>query len=197
VVIILENATKDKIFYTSFRLFLENGYEATNIRDICKEVGVKASTVYFYYKSKQGLFFYIYDQICGDYINYVRGIEELDQDISIKEKLYILLKKKIEYYVSDISKRKFILRCHLFPPEEISNVIREKYKFYTSEENELTLNIMGNPQNENKFISENIDKYLLKCKKMENNLVHEMIAYNIKINDEVVEKLWDIYFELM
>ena len=36
---ILENSTRDKIFYTSFRLFLENGYEATNIRDICKEAG--------------------------------------------------------------------------------------------------------------------------------------------------------------
>ena len=126
MVSILANATRDKIFYTSFKLFLENGYEATNIRDICKEVGVKASTVYFYYKSKQNLFFYIYDEICVDYIKYIQGIQLSEQDISLKEKLYILLKKKIEYYISDISKRKFILRCHLFPPEEILNVIREK-----------------------------------------------------------------------
>lgn len=193
----MENTTRDKIFYTSFRLFLENGYEATNIRDICKEVGVKASTVYFYYKSKQDLFFYIYDDIYVDYINYIRDIEVLKKDISIKEKLYILLKKKVEYYVSDISKRKFILRCHLFPPEEISNLIREKYKFYTSEENKIILDIMGNPQDENKFINDNIDNYLLKCKTLENHLVYEMITSNVKINDEVLAKLWDIYIELM
>lgn len=190
----MENATRDKIFYTSFKLFLENGYEATNIRDICKEVGIKASTLYFYYKSKQDLFFYIYDEICVDYIKYIQGIEVSKHDISVKEKLYILLKQKIEYYVSDISKRKFILRYHLFPPEEISNVIREKYKFYTNEENRIILGIIGNSQNKNEFINEDIDNYLLQSKKLESHLVYEMITSNIKINHEVVGKLWDIYF---
>lgn len=193
----MENSTRDRIFYTSFRLFLENGYEATNIRDICNEVGVKASTVYFYYKSKQDLFFYIYDGIYKDYMNYMRSIEALNQDISVKEKLYILLNKKIEYYVSDISKRKFILRCHLFPPEEISSTIREKYKFYTSEENKIILDIIGNPQNNDTFINNNIDNYLIKCKKLENHLVYEMVTSNIKINEETIVKLWDVYFELM
>ncbi len=197
MVSVLENATRDKIFYTSFRLFLENGYEATNIRDICREVGVKASTVYFYYKSKQDLFFYIYDNIRNDYINYIRSIEALNQDISIKDKLCILLKKKIEYYASDISKRKFVLRCHLFPPEEISNVIREKYRLYTSKENKIILDIIGNPQYNDKFINENIDNYLLKLKHLENNLVYEMATSTIKISDGVVEKIWDIYFDLM
>lgn len=193
----MENATRDKIFYTSFRLFLENGYEATNIRDICSEVGVKASTVYFYYKSKQDLFFYIYDAIYNDYMNYMQSIEEFDQDISIKEKLYILLKKKLEYYVSDISKRKFIFRCYLFPPEEISNAIREKYKYYANEENKIILGIIGNPQYNDNFINMNIDNYLAKSKKLENYLIYEMITSNIKVSDEAIARLWDIYFELM
>ena len=193
----MENATKDKIFYTSFRLFLENGYEATNIRDICKEVGVKASTVYFYYKSKQDLFFYIYDDICNNYINYIRGIEVFNQDISIEDKLFILLKRKIEHYVLDISKRKFILRCHLFPPEELSNVIREKYKSYTNEENKIILNIIGKPQDNDKFINESINNYLFKCKSLENYLIYEMITSNIKISDEAIARIWSIYFGLM
>jgi len=192
VVNILENSTRDRIFYSSFKLFLENGYEATNIRDICKEVGIKASTLYFYYKSKQDLFFYIYDGICLDYIKYIQDIEGLKQDISVKEKLYILLKQKIEYYVLDISKRKFILRYHLFPPEEISNVIREKYKFYNSEENKIILDSISNSQHKNEFINQNIDDYLMQYKKLENHLVYEMIISNIKINDEVVRKLWDM-----
>ena len=193
----MENLTRDKIFYTSFRLFLENGYEATNIRDICKEVGVKASTVYFYYKSKQDLFFYIYEDICRDYITYMQSLEVLNQDISIKEKLYVLLKKKIEYYISDISKRKFISRYHMFPPEEIASVIREKYKFYTNEENKVIFDIIGSPQNDDKFIKENIGSYLVKCKKLENYLLYEMITSNLKISDETISRLWDIYFEFM
>ncbi|AJH00023.1 TetR/AcrR family transcriptional regulator [Clostridium beijerinckii] len=193
----MENSTRDKIFYTSFRLFLENGYEATNIRDICKEVGVKASTIYFYYKSKQDLFFYIYDYIYKDYIDYMESIETMDKNIPIKEKLYTLLKKKIEYYVLDISKRKFILRCHMFPPEDIASAIREKYKLYIAEENKIILDIMGNPQYNDKFITKNINSYLIKCKKLEDYLLYEMITSNIRINDKVISKLWDIFFELM
>lgn len=194
---ILENSTRDKIFYTSFRLFLENGYEATNIRDICKEVGVKASTIYFYYKSKQDLFFYIYDYIYKDYIDYMESIEIMDKNAPLKEKLYTLLKKKIEYYILDISKRKFILRCHMFPPEEIASVIRERYKFYIAEENKIILDIMGNPQYNDKFIAENINSYLIKYRKLEDYLLYEMITSNIRINDKVISKLWDIFFELM
>ncbi|WP_160690407.1 TetR/AcrR family transcriptional regulator [Clostridium sp. C2-6-12] len=193
----MENTTSDKIFYTSFRLFLENGYEATNIRDICKEVGVKASTIYFYYKSKQDLFFYIYDDIRNDYLTHLLSIEKLNNDSSLKDKLYLLLIMKINYYMKDMSRRKFVLRCHLFPPEEISNIIREKYKFYSNEENKIMLDIMGIKSFDNKSTNEEVESLLLKCKKLEDHLVHEMMIYNTKICDEAISKLWDIYFELI
>jgi AcrR family transcriptional regulator len=191
VVSILENATRDRIFYTSFKLFLETGYEATNMRDICNEVGIKASTVYFYYKSKQNLFFYIYDNICMDYLKHIQSIKELSFNIPLKEKLYTLLMKKIEYYASDISKRKFILRYHLFPPEEISKVIREKYKYYINEENKIILEGLNNSVNLNNFYDK-IDKCLIEYRKLENHLVYEMITSNVKIEDEYARKLWDI-----
>lgn len=187
----MENATRDRIFYTSFKLFLETGYEATNMRDICNEVGIKASTVYFYYKSKQNLFFYIYDNICKDYLKHIQSIKELSFNIPLKEKLYTLLMKKIEYYTSDISKRKFILRYHLFPPEEISKVIREKYKYYINEENKIILEGLNNSVNLNNFYDK-IDKCLIEYRKLENHLVYEMITSNVKIEDEYARKLWDI-----
>ena len=56
---------------------------------------------------------------------------------------------------------------------------------------------MGNLQFGNKFTNENIDGYLLKCKKLENHLVYEMMIYNTKISDEAIIKLWDIYFGIM
>ena len=147
---------------------------------------------YIFTINQNRIYFYIYDGICLDYIKYIQDIEGLKQDISVKEKLYILLKQKIEYYVLDISKRKFILRYHLFPPEEISNVIREKYKFYNSQENKIILDSISNSQHKNEFTNENIDDYLLQYKKLENHLLYEMIISNIKINDEVVRKLWDM-----
>lgn len=47
--------TKEKIFNAALNLFSENGYTASSIRDICKVVGIKESTVYYYYESKQAI----------------------------------------------------------------------------------------------------------------------------------------------
>lgn len=187
----MEIKTKEKIVYAAFKLFLENGYEATNIRDICKEVGIKSSTMYFYYKSKQELFFYIYDDTIQDYINYLRSVEIANLDIPLVEKLYLLLKRKMEYYASDISKRKFILRYHLFPPEEISNVIRDKYKFFTNEENKIILNIIENCQD--KDVIDN--GYLLQYRRLESYLAYEMITSGIKMNEIETRKLWMIFLK--
>lgn len=89
----LINNTNEKIRYVAFKLFLEKGYEATNIRDICEEVNIKASSLYFYYKSKQELFFSIYDDICGEKLKYIQGIEELQHNIYPNMKFYYLYKK--------------------------------------------------------------------------------------------------------
>ena len=179
----LEIKTSEKIYYVAYKLFLENGYEATNIRDICKNVGIKASTLYFHYKSKHDLFFLIYDDICKEYMKYISSIEKLNQGASIEEKLYKLLLKKVEYYTSDISKQKFILRYNLFPPHEILNDIQEKHKLLTKEENQAILDIVGQ-----------CDDYLLEYKRFENHLVYEMVVSGIKIGEKDTAALWSIFW---
>lgn len=189
----METKTRDKIRYSSFKLFLENGYEATNIRDICKEVGIKASTLYFYYKSKEDLFFYIYDEISLDYIRYIQEIDEVRKYISLEKKLFILLKSKIDYYASDISKRKFILRYHLFPPEELSGSLRRKYKFYAGEEKKVILDIIGNYKSNDLYKNKNINDYLIEYKNLENYLMYEMTVSGVKISDKLFKNLWDVF----
>ena len=190
----METKTRDKIRYSSFKLFLENGYEATNIRDICKEVGIKASTLYFYYKSKEDLFFYIYDEISLDYIRHIQEIEDIKKHMSVEKKLFTLLKQKIDYYALDISKRKFILRYHLFPPEELASVIRQKYKFYTREENKVILEIIGNCKSKDLFRNKDINDYLIEYKRLESYLVYEMTVSGIKINDVSFKNLWEVFW---
>lgn len=189
----MEIKTSEKIVHIAFKHFLEKGYEATNIRDICNEVGIKSSSMYFYYKSKQQLFFYIYDDIIFQYLNFVRDIEQSLVDISIEEKLYILLRSKMEYHAADISKKKFILRYHLFPPEEISNIIREKYKFFINEENKIILNGIERCRSFNEFDPDKLEYYLLVYKRLEDYLSYEMAVANIKTDDKTINKLWNTF----
>ncbi len=185
------NATNDTIRYISFKYFLEKGYEGTNIRDICGEVDIKASSLYFYYSSKQELFLSLYDEVYGEYLDYLHGICELSQNTTPKMKLYTLYKKSMEYYTRDLIKQKFLLRYHLFPPEEVAASIRDKFKFWTNEENKIIVDII-NQGMERKVIddSRTVTEYLNDFKRFCNSQVIEMIIYNTKLSEEEMDKLW-------
>ena len=49
------NGTKQKILDVSLDLFSQNGFSAVSVRDICKRVGIKESSVYYHFKNKQSI----------------------------------------------------------------------------------------------------------------------------------------------
>ncbi|HHY90219.1 MAG TPA: TetR/AcrR family transcriptional regulator [Clostridiales bacterium] len=187
----LENSTNEKIRYVAFRLFLEKGYEATNIRDICREVGIKPSSLYFYYRSKQELFFSLYDEIWDEKVQYLENIPVLKQNLSPDVKLCLLFTKTMEYCSQNIIKQKFLLRYHLFPPEELISMIRDKFRFWTNRENNIA----------SKIVEECLDKkildryksaadYLREYVRFVNAHLTEMIISNIKMSDVKIHNLW-------
>lgn len=50
------NDTKEKILEISLELFSQKGFSAVSIRDICKRVRIKESSVYYHFKNKQAIF---------------------------------------------------------------------------------------------------------------------------------------------
>ncbi|MEX1308152.1 MAG: TetR/AcrR family transcriptional regulator [Eubacteriales bacterium] len=56
--------TKDRILEISLDLMSQKGFESVSIRDICKKVGIKESTVYYHYKNKND----ILESIIGQFI---------------------------------------------------------------------------------------------------------------------------------
>ena len=47
--------TREKIMDVALHMFSERGYEAVSIRDICGEVGIKESTLYYHFKNKKDI----------------------------------------------------------------------------------------------------------------------------------------------
>lgn len=48
--------TKERILDVSLSLFSQKGYSAVSIRDICRHVNIKESSVYYHFKNKQAIF---------------------------------------------------------------------------------------------------------------------------------------------
>jgi AcrR family transcriptional regulator len=65
-----EKATKEKIFDAAVDLFADRGYDGVSIRDIAKAVGIKESSVYKHYASK--------DEILDDIFEYMKKRLYLD-----------------------------------------------------------------------------------------------------------------------
>ena len=57
-------SNKERIFDKSINLFSEFGYDRVSIRQMAKEVGIKESSIYNHYKSKES----ILDEILDYYI---------------------------------------------------------------------------------------------------------------------------------
>lgn len=46
---------REKILLTAAKIIANEGYDAISIRYVCDKVGVKAPTIYYYFKDKEGL----------------------------------------------------------------------------------------------------------------------------------------------
>ncbi|MDE6213740.1 MAG: TetR/AcrR family transcriptional regulator [Lachnospiraceae bacterium] len=49
------NETKQKILNVALDLFSQNGFSSVSIRDICKVVDIKESSIYYHFKNKQAI----------------------------------------------------------------------------------------------------------------------------------------------
>lgn len=53
--------TKEKIFNVSLDLFSQRGYDSVSLREIAEEVGIKKSSIYSHYPSKEAILMDIFD----------------------------------------------------------------------------------------------------------------------------------------
>ena len=57
----LANNTRERILETATDLFAEKGYAGTYVREIVEKAGVSKPALYYYFQSKEGLFYAILD----------------------------------------------------------------------------------------------------------------------------------------
>ena len=77
------NETKQKILDVALDLFSQNGFSAVSIRDICKVVDIKESSVYYHFKNKQA----ILDELLQRFESIATGLmSQLEQSLTITQK---------------------------------------------------------------------------------------------------------------
>ena len=137
----LESGKAKMISDAAFTLFLENGYEATGIRAICRAADAELPTLYYHYPSKKALFLSLAEKMLDEYLSSVPSNifdKNDDSERCLREYfLYIM-----QYTMTHVPETRFFLRYSLFPPEELREEIQ--YFLYNDQKrkNELLLPAM-------------------------------------------------------
>lgn len=87
--------TKEKIFDVSLDLFSKKGYDSVSLREIAEEVGIKKSSIYSHYPSKEA--------ILMDIFNYMTRLFEEDtlinsEDLNLSSNNEVLLENPELFY---------------------------------------------------------------------------------------------------
>ena len=102
--------TKSGIFNCAIELFMLKGFNDVSIRDIADAVGIRQSTIYNHFKSKQELLDTIYDYYCHYFLKdrpSLKDMEPVLQDESVMEIIRCIryeFKEDYEQKLSDITK---------------------------------------------------------------------------------------------
>lgn len=98
--------TKEKIMDVALHMFSERGYEAVSIRDICGEVGIKESTLYYHFKNKKD----ILDSLTVKFREHINGLL-CDVDEILDEPL-----ADAEDFIGTKMMDKYMVESYLFEP---------------------------------------------------------------------------------
>ena len=120
--------TKERIFDVSIDLFSQYGYDGVSIRQIAKEVGIKESSIYNHYQSKES----ILESILAFYINemikeeapVMQSRDNLDMDF---DQFY---KEGSDRFISKLSEEKMMKITRIFLVESYHN---EKIKNFVKD----------------------------------------------------------------
>ncbi len=93
----ITQTTKEKVKLTAQKLFRERGYAAVGMRELAKEVGIEAPSIYNHYKSKDDLL----REICFDMAQ--QFFAAFDKTVVTEEKFQRKLKAVIKAHIGVIA----------------------------------------------------------------------------------------------
>jgi len=72
---------KTKIMKASKKLFAQNGYEGTTVREICEEAGVALALVSYHFGGKENVFYALFEAVSPDFLNRDYELQDPEADL--------------------------------------------------------------------------------------------------------------------
>jgi AcrR family transcriptional regulator len=86
---------KEQIVKAALHCFVQYGYTKTSLDDIANSIGIKKSSLYYYYKNKEAIFREVIETEVNRFQQIIR--EKLDSEKTARGKLILLFKTKLKF----------------------------------------------------------------------------------------------------
>lgn len=117
-----ETPNKQKILECSIKLFAREGYSATSVRQIAKEVGTTIPNIYYYFGSKEALYRRILETTVEEFSKKVQNAVSAKR--SFKDQLTAMTKEKYKFMEEHPELMRIFFR-EWFAPEGASEMTDE------------------------------------------------------------------------
>lgn len=187
--------TARSILEVAYKLFVEKGYEATNIREICKEVGVGMPTIYYHYLSKENLLYKAVDEYSLSYLEHYESQQIINDKVNAEVKLFTLFKEDVKYVGENKTLFRFHVRYKFFPPKELQEQMEKKMKMYWEKKSSIILQIIEEGIKDRIFQNCNQDNFLNAYRKFCFDNMVGAVFFDEKFDDDKFKAYWKAFLE--
>ncbi|MGZ7136453.1 MAG: TetR/AcrR family transcriptional regulator [Methanobacterium sp.] len=122
-----EKSTKEKIFDVSIDLFSQRGFDAVSVREIAREVGIRESSIYNHYKSKEAILDAIIDYFMSELAQSGPPEEEMEKLMETPELFFEVGARAFMERMSSPKTEKIwrIISIELYHNEKIRNFYKK------------------------------------------------------------------------
>lgn len=192
-----ENDTLLKIKLAALTLFNEKGYSATTTREIANEVGIKSSTLYFYFKSKEDIFFTLYREARELYDkNKHTRLGEI-KDGNIEKQLYALYMVSMELFTEHNLYCRFLYRYLIYPVYGVQDKIQAELEQWKSISTRYAYELFCKGAEKGLFRNLSADNLVKTYYRYQNGFTYELISSNRIPSAEEVDEAWKIYWDFI
>ena len=110
-----ENNSRERLLETATELFAEKGYAATSVREIVDRAGVSKPVLYYYFKSKEGLFYAILDWAAAVQQTILNEIFEFRGTV---EERFIFLYRRVQEGIREYQSLYIMIHGLIFGPPQ-------------------------------------------------------------------------------
>ncbi|GFP74109.1 TetR/AcrR family transcriptional regulator [Clostridium fungisolvens] len=188
-----------KVKKAALKVFAQKGFDGTTVKEIATESGLKPSSIYSHFSSKEELFMIIWEECMKKasmsikpLIDYVGTAEDFDA----KEILYKHYNTIISHFTKNREDYLFLKQASLFAnaKETVNNEIYSNFMI-NSRSIEFYAKFFSKLKNENRIIDESNENLFYTYIAAMLGYLEQSVIYNIPLDKKFSDRLWEGFWK--